>query len=76
MTRVIAYAFDADIHCPACTRAAHDDGRLTLAGRPLIDRNGLPESLKDREGNWVSALFSTDELPAIRCASCAKEINP
>jgi hypothetical protein len=72
--RVIGYAFDASIHCPACARAAHEAGRLTLAGRLVTDNNGLPMYLRDSEGNPVSPLFSTDEIGPYCCA-CGERIK-
>lgn len=72
--RVIAYTYEADIHCPACAKAAHAGGRLTLAGRPTIDLNGLPEFLDDREGNPVGAIFSTDNIEPCCCGTCRKEL--
>ena len=70
--RIVAYAYEADIHCPACAKAAHAGGRLTIVGRPTIDSNGLPEQLDDRERNPVSAIF--DNLPPCSCGTCRKEL--
>lgn len=73
--KVIGYAYEADIHCPACAKAAHAGGRLTLAGRPTTDTNGLPEHLDDRAGNPVGAIFSTDNIePFLCCGTCRKEL--
>ena len=73
--RVIAYTYEADLHCPACAKAAHAGGRLTLAGRPTTDLNGLPETLDDRDGNPVGAIFSIDNIePRLCCGTCRKEL--
>jgi hypothetical protein len=74
--RVIAYTYEADIHCPSCAKAAHEGGRLTLAGRPTRDLNGLPQHLDDRDCNPVGAVFSTDEIePNTCCGTCHREIK-
>lgn len=73
--RIVAYAYEADIHCPACAKAAHAGGRLTMVGRPIIDSNGLPQQLDDREGNPVGAIFSIDNIePRLCCGTCRKEL--
>jgi len=81
--RVIAYTYDADVHCPACTRRALAIGTLTAAPVWNIeppatrrkDRHGMPEMLFDSKGNEVGALFSTDECPeAVMCADCGREV--
>ena len=76
MPRIIAYTHDADVHCPACTRAAAaaDHPRGPLA--PLeMDEHGLPIDLIDREGNPVRPVFSTDETEATHCGDCGARVH-
>lgn len=80
MVKVLGYAFDADIHCVACTRKAYQDGSLKV--RPLArfnnshrDEHGLPYGLGDREGNAVHPIFSTDENAlAEHCGDCGASL--
>lgn len=81
--KVIAYTYDADVHCPACTRKALARGTITAAPiwniEPPATRrknpNGMPDMSFDREGNEVGAMFSTDECPdAVMCADCGREV--
>lgn len=81
--KVIAYTYDADVHCPACTRRALAIGTLTAApvwsieppATRRADAHGMPDMLFDSNGNEVGALFSTDECPeAVMCADCGREV--
>lgn len=73
-TTVKAYAYSADIHCIDCTKAAYAANTLTLTGRPIMDWNGLPTYMDDREGNPVGAVFYLDfNLPQC-CGTCGKEL--
>lgn len=59
--RIIAYTYEADVHCPDCTARAWAAGRLI--GNPCQgqDEHTLPYSMVDREGNPTHPVFSTDE---------------
>ena len=71
MPRIIAYTYDADVHCPACADAAYAAGRLVRSGRQgEYDEHGLPMSLIDSEGNPVRPVFSTDEHDFTSCGDC------
>jgi hypothetical protein len=48
--KVIAYTYEADIHCIDCTRKRYESGGF----------NGIYDSL-DNEGNLIHPLFDTDE---------------
>ena len=75
MPRIIAYTYDADVHCPACADAAYAAGRLVRSGRQgEYDEHGLPMSLIDSEGNPVRPVFSTDEHEFTRCSDCGERI--
>jgi len=82
MPHIIAYTYEAAMHCPDCTRRARDRTRLALHHvMPVAERDehGLPvvPRLFDWEGNPVRPVFSTDEIerPA-HCDSCRCEIDP
>lgn len=81
MTRIIAYAFEADVHCPACTALAHQRSSIRFQLRPESvagrrDEHGLPETMMDREGNPVHPIFSTDEqLEPLFCGDCHERIS-
>src|SRR5206468_10817677 len=84
--RVIAYTYEADWHCIACTKARtfRCDGTHPYA-EPGLDENGIAMDLIDREGNVLHPVFSTDELPChipsseggynpVSCGDCHDEI--
>lgn len=65
MVTVIAYTYEADVHCMECT----------------IRRFGILELLaceaKDSEGNPVHPVFSTDEIaePQEGCGTCGEPLE-
>jgi hypothetical protein len=70
----IAYAFDADTHCPSCTTAR-------FGVEP--GRSWPPEDARDSEGDSIGAIFPWDEWhePAdngrftLTCATCSGVID-
>ena len=75
MPRIIAYTYDADVHCPDCADAAYAAGWLVRSGRHgEYDGHGLPMSLIDSEGNPVHPVFSTDEHEFTNCSDCGERI--
>jgi hypothetical protein len=83
MPKVIAYVFNAGIHCPNCASKAHASGAFaqapeSLALLPGTDENGIPYALVDGEGNPIHPVFVTDEHPAtgVYCDTCGAEIVP
>ena len=69
MPRVIAYSWEADVHCTACSkiRFPADQGKT--------DENGVPYEAVDREGNTIYPLFDHHEvLEDIFCGTCGDEI--
>ena len=70
MPRIIAYTYDADVHCPDCTEHLFLIGRLVLARPCANDKNGLPMEMTDFEGNPIRPVFSTDEIPRQHCGDC------
>ena len=76
MTRIIAYTYDADVHCPAC--ASNDAAVGILRREPPLslygDEHGLAYDLIDREGNHIYPVFSTDEHDFTSCNDCGERI--
>lgn len=82
MPAIIAYTYEAAVHCPDCTRAAVAAARFWWADDPdaYSDEHGIPSNARDREGSEVCPVFSTDEtradLPvfgggcALSCGTC------
>lgn len=64
MLRIIAYTYDAAMHCPDCTEHRANVGLLHR--RPPLsldtDEHGIALDLVDSDGNPVRPVFSTDEL--------------
>ncbi len=76
MPRIIAYTYDADVHCPDC---AARDAAVGILGRkpPLrldVDEHGLAYDLIDREANPVRPVFSTDEHEFTSCSDCGARL--
>ena len=81
--KIIAYTYEADVHCPACTKKAGQrmllDHRHPYAmGTSWIDDNGIEYDLVNSEGNLIHPVFNTDEDPDgtfTRCGDCDKELS-
>lgn len=77
MCSIIAYTFDADVHCPNCTAEAAANGTLTRVP-PLsleTDENGIAVDLIDSEGNAVHPVFDNVDAPeGMHCGCCGCEI--
>ena len=72
--RIVAYTYDADVHCPDCTERAFLIGQLTLARPCASDENYLPMCMTDSEGNPVHPVFSTDEHGFTHCGDCREPL--
>jgi hypothetical protein len=78
---IVAYTADADIYCPECARSyftlLHQwKYILALLSAPL-DQHGIPETIKDREGNEAGVVFAVSEpadYPEV-CCSCFEPIR-
>ena len=72
--QIVAYTFEADIHCPDCTAERAAVGLLTREPplRQPVDEHGLTADLVDREGNPIRPVFSTDAFGAVvpHCSEC------
>jgi hypothetical protein len=81
--KIIAYTYDADIHCIECTKkqyatpiAAIKYVRTPESQAEELDENGMCLRAIDREGNLVRPIFSTDEqLEVPFCGDCHKMIR-
>lgn len=51
--QALAYTYEADVHCPACT--------IARFGRDKSGRAWPPEDARDREGNPLGAIFPWDD---------------
>ena len=77
--RIVAYTFEADIHCPACTAERANVGLLKREPplHPYTDEFGLTADLVDREGNPVKPVFSTDAFNVVvpHCSECGAPLD-
>ena len=76
MLRIIAYAYESDVHCPDCAAANAAVGILRREP-PLsldVDEHGLAYGLTDREGNQIRPVLSTDEHGFALCADCGDDL--
>lgn len=67
--KIVAYTYEADIHCPDCASHLANVGRLERQPplNPWTDEHGLTPDLVDRDGNPVRPVFSTDECEDKHC---------
>jgi glutaredoxin 2 len=77
--RVIAYTYEADVHCPACTQARHFKGGFKIdldlhcemaKTTCTVDEHQVPYCATDREGSLIQPVFSTDENDFTHCGDC------
>ena len=78
---IIAYTADADIYCPDCAR----DYFITILGSKYYlallsaprDQHGIPETIRDREGNEAGVVFAISESADSpeACCSCFELIR-
>jgi hypothetical protein len=65
---IIAYTYEAGLHCPDCARARAERNGFELAPLPVygklhgLDEHDVPFDAIDDEGNPVHPVFSTDEV--------------
>lgn len=67
MSAVIGYTYNAAAHCVRCTGYRFN---ATAQGNSNADANNIRNDARDREGNPVRPLFSTDETAGGYCDSC------
>ena len=76
MPRIIAYTYEADVHCPACTDLDAVLGYLYRSPfvTPERDEHGIALDLVDWEDNPVHPVFSTDEPEFTHCSDCGEPL--
>ena len=62
--RIIAYTYEADVHCIDCTENTFGEKFTKMRG---LSDYFLPD---DREGNRVHPLFDCDEIQYLACGDC------
>lgn len=84
--KIIGYTYEADVHCPACTKARFDLPAIRhgfdLAAHNAskrhgwIDEHGLSIDLIDSEGNLIHPVFdiSEDVQTLNHCRDCHEEL--
>lgn len=85
--RIVAYSYNADVHCPECCKRAFGSAASPAKfapSSPLFgsdshederDEHGILLLQKDGEGNLVHPIFSTDEQPATYCGTCWDKLD-
>ncbi len=81
--RIIAYTFEADLHCVSCTKRATQRMKLDhnhpyAMGESHKDDHGVEYDFVDSEGNLIHPVFNTDENPDYpmpqHCGDCFEEV--
>ena len=76
---VVGYTFNADTHCPECTRqyfSVEIENAAQDVGYNYVDEHGIPLDLWDSESNPVHVIFPSaefDYFPA--CGDCREPID-
>lgn len=84
--RIVGYTYEADVHCPACTKARHYRGgfavdwnaHVALASEQCtVDEHQVPYKALDREGNSINPLFDIDEAVTelTHCGDCHEALS-
>ena len=78
--KIIAYTYESDMHCPACTRKATRNMKVDHkhphgVGFSALDSFGIEYDTVDREGNLLQPVFDTDEHGFTHCGDCHSEIS-
>jgi hypothetical protein len=74
--RILAYTYNAAMHCVECTRNAADIGLITREP-PLkleTDMHGIALDLVDTEDNPVTAVFHHEDIDGEFCDDCHEPI--
>lgn len=75
--RIIGYAFNADTHCPDCTRGAFELGQLVhgIDAKHYVDEHALPARLQEKNGDGVHPIFDIDENAGSEyCGDCLAKL--
>lgn len=73
--KIIAYTYDADVHCPACTRERFKNQELSGLSNDDFDQHWLRRDLIDQEGNPVHPVFDISEHDFTHCGDCRQELT-
>lgn len=60
--RIIGYTYEADVHCPFCTRQR-------------FAQEGDLDAALDREGNPIHPVYDIDENDFTHCGTCGDELT-
>ncbi len=76
---IIAYAYEADVHCPACTkravrRMAIDHTHPHGLGHAWPDEHKVEFDTVDRDGNLLMPVFDVSEHEFTHCGDCHEEL--
>ena len=69
--RVIAYTYEADVHCPACTKERFPADSFSDY---LPDEHDVGTQAVDREYNPIHPVFDIDEHGFTHCGTCGEEL--
>jgi hypothetical protein len=80
--RIIAYTYEADVHCPECARERfrHDTTLRNPRTKDMYDTgrddgNGVGLDAIDREGNLIHPVYDIDENEFTHCGDCGGELK-
>ena len=77
--KIIAYTYEADVHCPACTKLSTERMQLDHShpyamGDAGEDDHGIEYDLVDSEGNLIHPVFNVDEHGFTHCGDCNERL--
>lgn len=77
---IVAYAYDAALHCPYCTRKAVEHGALQSDpshpyASEFVDEHGLRADLVDSDWNIVHPVFRVYAEESDHCHDCGTELE-
>lgn len=76
--KIIAYAYEAALHCPGCTHKRHQRSpfRVRAPSPGPGDEHGIPWLAIDREGNRVHPVFDTSsDADGEYCDDCMEPLT-
>jgi len=77
--RIIAYTYEADVHCPECARERFGTADASFTNnKGWIDEHGISDASIDGEGNPIHPVFDIDEDPDgafTHCGDCHEELT-
>lgn len=70
--KIIAYTYEADVHCPQCARQYFKPGEFIAIGQ--LDEHCIDSEQLDREGNRVHPVFDIDDVEFTHCGDCGERL--